>query len=78
MGAYLSHTEITTKGFLGILLVVGGSFSYAMERIQNGNSQEKQDEKGLLEDQKMKQQLEHTPKDVEVAMEMSEEQELLM
>lgn len=77
MGAYLSHTAITTKGFLGILLVVGGSFSYAMERIQNGKSQDKQDEKGLLEDQKTK-QLNHTPKDVEVAVEMSEEQELLM
>lgn len=77
MGAYLSHTAITTKGFLGILLVVGGSFSYAMERIQNGKSQDNQDEKGLLDDQKTK-QLNHTPKDVEVAVEMSEEQELLM
>ena len=33
MGAYYYHTTITKKGLLGILLVVGGSFSYAMERI---------------------------------------------
>ena len=53
MGAYFYHTTITTKGFLGILLVVGGSFSYALERIQNGSQEEdSQDQKGLLDDQK--------------------------
>lgn len=53
MGAYFYHTTITTKGFLGILLVVGGSFSYALERIQNGSHEEdSQVQKGLLDDQK--------------------------
>ena len=72
MGAYLYHTTITGKGFLGILLVVGGSFSYALERIQNGDRQvEKSVEKGLLADQKSQM------KEVHVDNESSEKQELL-
>ena len=43
-------TRITAKGLLGILLVVGGSFSYAMERIQsNRNAEHEQDKTLLLE-----------------------------
>lgn len=68
MGAYFYHTTITTKGFLGILLVVGGSFSYALERIQNGRN-ETQDEKGLLDDQKHK--------DTVIDLHVPEKQELL-
>ena len=50
MGAYVYGTHITMKGMLGIFLVVGGSFSYAMERIQRSNTEEnEQDKKELLE-----------------------------
>lgn len=50
MGAYVYGTHITMKGMLGIFLVVGGSFSYAMERIQRSNAEEnEQDKKELLE-----------------------------
>ncbi len=52
MGAYFYGTHITAKGLAGILLVVGGSFSYAMERIQsNKNAENDQDKKALLEKQ---------------------------
>ena len=33
IGAKIYHTPITTKGILGIILVVYGSLSYALERI---------------------------------------------
>ena len=50
MGAYVYGTHFTTKGLLGIFLVVGGSFSYAMERIQRSNAEECElDRKQLLE-----------------------------
>ena len=66
---------------MGILLVVGGSFSYALERIQNGNQPKKQtDEQSLLnkEDRQStssnrSEQLDNSP----VEIEMSENQELL-
>ena len=52
MGAWYYKTRITAKGLAGILLVVGGSFSYAMERIQsNKNAENDQDKKALLEKQ---------------------------
>lgn len=34
MGAYYYKTTITRKGLIGIILVVLGSVSYAMERIR--------------------------------------------
>ena len=43
MGAYFYHTTITKKGLLGIFLVVGGSFSYAMERIAINRQEEEKD-----------------------------------
>ena len=43
MGAYFYHTTITKKGLLGIILVVGGSFSYAMERIAINRQEEEKD-----------------------------------
>lgn len=41
MGAYFYHTQITLKGLCGIVLVVAGSLSYALERI---NANKKADE----------------------------------
>ena len=38
MGALFFKTQITLKGVCGVLLVVGGSFSYAYERIQINQS----------------------------------------
>lgn len=35
MGAFFYGTRITMKGLLGMILVVSGSFSYAMERISH-------------------------------------------
>ena len=70
MGAYFYHTTITGKGFLGILLVVGGSFSYALERIQNGVKTESE-EKRLLESEK-------SPiEEITIDNDLSEKQELL-
>lgn len=43
MGAYFYHTTITKKGLLGIILVVAGSFSYAMERIAVNRQEEEKD-----------------------------------
>ena len=43
MGAYFYHTTITKNGLLGIILVVGGSFSYAMERIAINRQEEEKD-----------------------------------
>ena len=43
MGAYFYHTTITKKGLLGIILVVGGSFSYAIERIAINRQEEEKD-----------------------------------
>lgn len=48
MGAYVYGTHITMKGLLGIFLVVGGSFSYAMERIQGNRAAESEQDKTLL------------------------------
>ena len=45
MGAYYYHTTITKKGLLGIILVVLGSVSYAMERIRI-NKKEREADKG--------------------------------
>ncbi|CBK25251.2 uncharacterized protein [Blastocystis hominis] len=49
MGAYFYHTTITLKGFFGILLVVGGSLSYTLERL-DVNRKQRQEEatKALL------------------------------
>ena len=44
MGAYFYGTTITKKGLLGIILVVIGSISYAMERIRI-NKQERETDK---------------------------------
>ena len=44
MGAYFYGTTITKKGLLGIILVVIGSISYAMERIRI-NKQEREADK---------------------------------
>lgn len=52
MGAYVYGTHITTKGLFGILLVVGGSFSYAMERIQSNKNAESEQDKTLLLEKK--------------------------
>lgn len=50
MGAYFYHTTITLKGFLGILLVVGGSLSYTLERLDANRKQRKEEaSKALLE-----------------------------
>ena len=45
-------THFTTKGLLGIFLVVGGSFSYAMERIQSNKVAEHEQTKTLLLEKK--------------------------
>lgn len=51
MGAYVYHTTITLKGFLGILLVVGGSLSYTLERLDVNRKQRKEEaSKALLEE----------------------------
>lgn len=51
MGAYFYHTTITLKGFLGILLVVGGSLSYTLERLDVNRKQRKEEAtKALLEE----------------------------
>lgn len=51
MGAYVYHTTITLKGFLGILLVVGGSLSYTLERLDVNRKQRKEEAtKALLEE----------------------------
>lgn len=49
MGAYFYHTTITLKGLFGILLVVGGSLSYTLERL-DVNRKQRQEEatKALL------------------------------
>ena len=44
MGAYFYHTHITVKGFCGIILVVAGSLSYALERINANNKAEEEDD----------------------------------
>lgn len=52
MGAYFYHTQITFKGLCGIALVVAGSLSYALERINANNKEDDEDEianKRLLE-----------------------------
>lgn len=58
MGAYFYHTRITTKGLVGIILVVAGSLSYALERISTNKQQEEDDavakEKLLEKDIEMK------------------------
>lgn len=51
MGAYFYHTTITLKGFLGILLVVAGSLSYTLERLETNRKQRKEEAtKALLEE----------------------------
>lgn len=51
MGAYFYYTTITLKGFLGILLVVGGSLSYTLERLDVNRKQRKEEAtKALLEE----------------------------
>lgn len=49
MGAYFYHTTITKKGLLGIILVVAGSFSYAMERIAINRQEEIKDKNAAKE-----------------------------
>ena len=44
MGAYFYHTHITIKGLCGIILVVAGSLSYALERIKVNKQVEEDDE----------------------------------
>lgn len=55
MGAYVYHTTITMKGLLGIVLVVGGSLSYALERIDVN--------KKKLQEEANKALLKHSPAD---------------
>ena len=51
MGAYFYHTTITLKGLFGILLVVGGSLSYTLERLDVNRKQRKEEaSKALLEE----------------------------
>ena len=55
MGAYVYHTTITVKGLLGIVLVVGGSLSYTLERIDVN--------KKKLQEEANKALLKHSPAD---------------
>ena len=49
MGAAVYRTPMTFKGVCGVLLVVGGSCSYALERIRiNANNEKTESERAQL------------------------------
>ena len=62
MGAAYYHTPMTIKGILGVMLVVGGSIAYAMERIRinklNETAQKEQTVKLLSKNYDMESQTE--------------------
>lgn len=62
MGAAYYHTPMTMKGILGVMLVVGGSIAYAMERIRinklNETAQKEQTVKLLSKNYDMESQTE--------------------